>query len=959
MPGEVGMSEHRWDEAPVKRPLIPRLVRAFAIPIILFWGLVAVTTNTFMPQVERVAEELAGPMVPHYAPSQRALLRIGEKFHESNSTNLTMIVFEADRPLAVADHEYYDGLMRRLEGDKQHVQYVMNLWGKPFTAAGAQSLDGKAAYVLLRLAGDIGQIESNQSVAAVRDIVAKDTPPPGLKVYVSGAAPLASDTVSIANNSLNNVTIVTIILIVVMLLLVYRAPSVLLVPLLGVLIEMLVAKGITATLGHLGYIELSSFAVNIVVALTLGAGTDYGIFLMGRYHEARQAGESREDAFYTAYRSVAPIIVGSGLTIAGACYCLTFARLNYFHTMGPAVAITMLFTITAAMTLGPALLTVGSLLGLFDPKHKVKAHLYRRIAASVVRWPVPILAASSAVVMIGAIFVPTYRQNYDDRQYQPHNSPANLGFAAADRHFPKSKLFSEMLMVETDHDMRNSADFISLDRVAKALIRLPGVAMVQSITRPLGRPLEHASIPYLFTTQGSGNGQQLPFNIEQNSNTDQQADIQAHSVEVLRKEIGFFQRVSDELHQTVLTVEDLQRISDELNQETSNVDDFFRPVKSYFYWERHCFDIPICWTFRSLFEALDNIDKLAEDIGNAKVSLEEVDKAFPQIIAQLKATADDTEALRAKLVNSYGSADLQALQTAQTFDDSINVGNDFDKSRSDDYFYIPHEGFDNEDVKTGIKLMMSPDGKAARFIVTHEGNAMGPEGVQHVEKFPTAITTILKETSLAGARIYIGGSGSNDKDIKEYATSDLMIAAIAAFILIFLIMMFLTRSLVAALVIPGTVAFSYAGAFGLSILVWQHLIGLHLHWLVLPLTFIILVAVGSDYNLLLIVRVKEEIGAGLHTGLIRALGSTGGVVTSAGLVFAFTMLAMLTSDLRTIGQVGSTVCIGLLLDTLIVRSFVVPCIVRLLGPWFWWPTLVRTRPPRRRQPVTVGPPAPE
>jgi len=62
------------------------------------------------------------------------------------------------------------------------------------------------------------------------------------------------------------------------------------------------------------------------------------------------------------------------------------------------------------------------------------------------------------------------------------------------------------------------------------------------------------------------------------------------------------------------------------------------------------------------------------------------------------------------------------------------------------------------------------------------------------------------------------------------------------------------------------------------------------------------------------------------------------------LVFAFTMLAMLTSDLRTIGQVGSTVCIGLLLDTLIVRSFVVPCILAILGPWFWWPTVVRRRP---------------
>lgn len=938
------MSEHRSDEPRVKRPFIPRMVRAFAIPIIFFWGLLAVTTNTFMPQVERVAEELAGPMVPHYAPSQRALLHIGEKFQESNSTNLTMVVFEANRQLGDQDHRYYDDLMRRLQNDTKHVQYVMDLWGKPFTAAGAQSVDGKCTYVLLRLAGDIGQIQANQSVDAVRDIIKKDTPPPGLKVYVSGAAPLASDTLAIANASLNNVTIVTIILIVVMLLLVYRTPSTLLVPLLGVLIEMLVAKGVVSTLGHYGYIELSSFAVNIVIALTLGAGTDYGIFLMGRYHEARQAGESREDSFYIAYKGVAPIIIGSGLTIAGACYCLTFARLNYFHTMGPAVAITMLFTIAAAMTLGPAVLTVGSLFGMFDPRTSTKGLLYRRIGASVVRWPVPILAASSAVVMIGAIFVPTYRQNYDDRQYQPAGAPANLGFQAADRHFPKSKLFSEMLMVETDHDMRNSADFISLDRVAKALIRLHGVAMVQGMTRPLGRALEHASIPYLFTTQGSGNGQQLPFNREQNSNTDAQAEIQAHSVAVLRKEIGFFQKVSDELHQTVLTVEDLQRVSEEMNEEVSNLDDFFRPIKSYFYWEKHCFDIPICWAFRSLWDTIDHIDHLAEDINHARISLTEVDKAFPQIIAQLKATADDTEALQLKLVNSYGSADLQSIQTDQTFDDLINVGNDFDRSRSDDYFYIPHEGFDNEDVKTGMKLMMSPDGKAARFIVTHEGDAMGPEGVEHVEQFPDAIKTILKETSLAGARVYIGGSGSNDKDIKQYAMSDLLIAAIAAFVLIFLIMMFITRSLVAALVIPGTVAFSYAGAFGLSILFWQHLVGLHLHWLVLPLTFIILVAVGSDYNLLLINRVKEELRGGIHTGLIRALGSTGGVVTSAGLVFAFTMLAMLTSDLRTIGQVGSTVCIGLLLDTLIVRSFVVPCILRILGPWFWWPTLVRSRP---------------
>ncbi|GFG51808.1 MMPL/RND family transporter [Mycolicibacterium agri] len=936
------MSSHR-----AGRPFIARTVRVLAVPIIVLWALLAVTTNTFIPQVERVADELAGPMIPSYAPSQIALLHIGEKFQESDSTNLTMLVLEAERPLDEGDHRYYDDLVRRLRADTDHVQYVMDLWGKSITAAGAQSVDGKASFVLLRLAGNIGQQEANQSVDAVRDIVAADTPPPGLRVYVSGAAPLTSDTLAIANSSLNNITIFTIILIVVMLLLVYRSVSCLLVPLPAVLIEMLVAKGVIATLGHFGFIPLSSFAVNVVVALTLGAGTDYGIFLLGRYHEARQAGESREDAYFTAYRSVAPIIIGSGLTIAGACLCLSLARLDYFHTMGPAVAISMLFTITAALTLAPALLTLGSLLALFDPARPNSGRLYRRIATSVVRWPKPVLVASMAIVMVGAVFVPTYRVNYDDRAYQPADAPANLGFRAADRHFNQSKLFSEMLMIETDHDMRNSADFISLDRVAKALIELPGVAMVQSITRPLGRPLEHATIPYLFTTQGSVSGQQLPFSEQQNENTEKQAEIQAHSLQVIQQVIAITQQLADELHSTTLTFENLEQVTDDMNQGISNLDDFLRPLKNYFYWEPHCFDIPVCWAMRSLFDSLDGVDLLDQQISDAVTSFEAMDRLMPQMIAQLEQMKADSQATLDIITNNYGPAHLQSTETDQTFYDLINVGNDFDQARSDDFFYIPHEAFDNDDVKTGMQLLMSPDGKAARFIITHEGNAMGPEGIEHVEQFPDAIKKALKETSLAGARIYIGGAASNNLDIKTYAASDLLIVAIAAFVLIFLIMLYLTRSLVAAIVIPGTVAFSFAGAFGLSVLVWQHLIGLPLHWLILPLSFIILVAVGSDYNLLLISRVKEETGAGLNTGLIRALGGTGTVVTSAGLVFAITMLSMLVSDLRTIGQLGTTVCIGLLLDTMIVRSLVVPCLMRLLGSWFWWPTFIPQRPRRR------------
>ncbi len=105
----------------------------------------------------------------------------------------------------------------------------------------------------------------------------------------------------------------------------------------------------------------------------------------------------------------------------------------------------------------------------------------------------------------------------------------------------------------------------------------------------------------------------------------------------------------------------------------------------------------------------------------------------------------------------------------------------------------------------------------------------------------------------------------------------------------------------------------------------------------IPLSIVILLAVGSDYNLLVVSRLKEEIHAGLNTGIIRGMGATGRVVTAAGLVFAFTMMSMIVSDLRVVGQLGMTIGIGLLVDTLIVRSFMTPSIAAALGRWFWWP----------------------
>jgi len=157
-------------------------------------------------------------------------------------------------------------------------------------------------------------------------------------------------------------------------------------------------------------------------------------------------------------------------------------------------------------------------------------------------------------------------------------------------------------------------------------------------------------------------------------------------------------------------------------------------------------------------------------------------------------------------------------------------------------------------------------------------------------------------------------------------------------------MLIITRSLVAAITIVGTVLLSLGASFGLSVLLWQDILGKELHWMVLAMSVILLLAVGSDYNLLLVSRFKEEIHAGIKTGIIRSMAGTGSVVTSAGLVFAATMATFAISPLRVMGQVGTTIALGLLFDTLIVRSFMMPSVAALMGRWFWWPQKVRTRP---------------
>ncbi|MCB0939359.1 MAG: MMPL family transporter [Mycobacterium sp.] len=933
-------------DAQQRRSGVARWIRRLAVPIIIGWIALIALLNVTVPQLEVVGQMRAVSMSPKEAPSVIAMMRTGKLFEESDSDSSAMIVLEGDQPLGDDAHAFYDDMIAKLRADTTHVQHIQDFWGDPLTRAGAQSADGKATYVQVYLAGNMGEALGNDSVAAVQKIVRSLTPPPGVKVFVTGGPALQADQQAAGDKSIKLIEYATIGVILFMLLFFYRSIVTVGLVLTMLILGLSVTRGVVAFLGYHELIGLSTFATQLLVTLAIAATTDYAIFLIGRYQEARTIGQDRESAFYTMFGGTAHVVLASGMTIAGATFCLSFTRLPYFQTLGVPLAVGMVVAVTVALTLGPAIITVASRFGLLEPKRAMRIRFWRRLGAAVVRWPGWILTLTIMIALVGLVTLPGYQPNYNDRKYLPASLPANEGFAAAERHFPVARMNPELLLVETDHDVRNSADFLVIDQITKAVTRLNGIGRVQSITRPDGKPLKYSTLPAQISMGSTMQKLNRSYMEDRMKDMLVQGNEMQTTINTMTQMITLMEKMSATTHDMVGKTEDMAAEIAELRNHIADFDDMLRPIRSYFYWEPHCFDIPVCAAMRSIFDGLDGIDATTDHIQELIPDLRQLDALMPQMITLMEPTVATMKRMRIMMLTMQASQAGMQDQMAAMDQSSAAMGKAFNDAHNDDTFYLPPEIFDNAEFKRGMKSFISPNGHGIRFFISHEEDPLSADGINRIDAIKNAVFEAIKGTPLEGSKVYLGGTASAFKDMEQGNKYDLLIAGVAALSLIFIIMLLITRSVVAAAVIVSTVVISLGASFGLSVLLWQYLLGMELQFMVMAMAVIILLAVGADYNLLLVARMKEEIPAGINTGIIRAMGGSGSVVTAAGLVFAFTMMAMSVSAMVVVAQVGTTIGLGLLFDTLVVRAFMTPAIAALLGRWFWWPQLVRPRPAR-------------
>lgn len=935
-----------------------RLIGRYAVLIVGLWVLAAGVANVAVPQLERVVDSHARSFMPPGAPSAVAAARAAQLFNQTPSNNFVYVVLERDQRLTPQDRRFYDALTTALGSDQRHVYAVTDLWSQPATAAGAQSSDGKAVSVMVRLAGMLGTAQARDSVNTVRGTLHKLSPPAGLQVHVTGPGATIVDEFSAIDRQMLGITAATIGLILLLLLVVYRSAVAAAIPLISVGLALALARAVVAALGQANVVEVSLFSVALMAAMTLGAGTDYAIFLVGRYHEGRRRGVEPGQALTQAYRSIAPVVIGSALTVSVALACLVFAKVGSFRSAGLPCSIGILATMVAALTLTPALMTLAIRRGYLEPRPSTTARRWRRVGTAVARWPGPILVTALALTLLVALPLVSMRVGFNEPAATPSSTDSNRGYAGAERHFAANALLPDVVAVQADHDLRSPAGLIAIERITRHIMAVPGVRAVQSASRPDGKVPEQATLSYQAGVLGRQFGDTMD-SLTQRLKRVSELDSALAQTQLAVDGLGNGLRGgSAGLADMSGAAEDMRAGMDGLQRNVTTVSGYLDPLRDFVGRTPDCATNPICSTVDRVLQPVDSLVQTSTRLGSGAAKLTSGSSTaatamatLPQSVTSMK---DALGQARSATHDLLGLSDTLGPQMRQLTDYMNEIATQFQGSAAAD-FYMPQRALSDPRYTTALSHLISENGRAAYLLVYGDGSEWGADGANRAEQVRAAIKEATKEGTLTPTEVDLAGVGPVTADLQRFVASDTELLVGAALVLIFLIVTAMLRSPVAGLVVVGTVVTSYASAIGASVLIWQHLLHHDLHWAVAPIAFIALIAVGADYNLLLALRIKQEAAAGLTTGIIRAFGATGGVVTVAGVIFGLTMLALLTSSVLSIAQIGTTIAVGLLLDTLVVRAFIVPSIVALLGRWFWWPSPL----PRRVVTPTVKTPEPQ
>ncbi|HUY87726.1 MAG TPA: MMPL family transporter [Pirellulales bacterium] len=435
-----------------------------------------------------------------------------------SKSQMAVVLARDEEPLTSADWEAVHRLAERLGPDALKSLPIVEVWTPQTPVIGKMlaSEDGRAALILVLLKNEFMAIENINSLDVVREVVEQTRSaadfPRGLRTGISGSAAIGGDMLASAHESVKNTEVATVVLVVLILLVVYRAPLLVLIPLIAITVSVAVSLDAVAQLTEINripgleHVDFKVFKTTkiFVVVILFGSGTDFCLFLISRFREELERGRSQAEAVAAALSQVGEALVGSAMTTILGLGTMLFADFGKYRNSGPAIALCLAITLAACLTLAPALLRAFGQAVFWpfgvrlagpnaaDERSRTPARtrmtsVWDWISRIILARPVAILATSLLLLAPLAYRGLSVEVSYDLLEELRSDRPSVIGTRLLRRHFAPGDTGPIVVLAKRQgahFDQRAGEQEIA--RLTKFLYDMPGVAYVRSIAEPLG-----------------------------------------------------------------------------------------------------------------------------------------------------------------------------------------------------------------------------------------------------------------------------------------------------------------------------------------------------------------------------------------------------------------------------------------------------------------------------------------
>jgi RND superfamily putative drug exporter len=827
--------------------------------VVVFWITVAALIGLVAPDLTRLAAEgQARLLTAESSESLRTALQVGQDWPDQYYESLAIVAVHRPGGLTAVDHVYARRLSDALVGPGRpaEVLRVVGPRSEPEIAERLVSRDGTVELMAVHLDKSFVSPATQRAVAWLKAQAGAGAlpPPSGLAIEWSGDAVLGLDYMGDIQTSLDRAALATVFLLLVVLLVVYRSLWLALVPMVTIGVSLVIARGILAWMTRAGW-EISPLVELFLVAILFGTGTDFCLFISWRFAEYWDADDPAGAMLVTLRRGIVALLTSAGTVIVGLLLMGT-TRFKLFSSTGPSVAIGLVLSLAATLTLTPALLVLLARLrprafaGLTAPAsgywerfgHKVLARpLLSWCLTLLVMAPLALLGLRTTIVQDIITELPS-----------ENRAAGTLRMLATK--FEPGMLTPLTVVLDWDGDFRRSEGLAVIDDVSRFLEHQRRLGEVRSATQPLGSPdlLGRARIAARLGEVNDG------FSQLADGATTLQKGLNEGAVK-LRTALWLEQR-------TGLKLTGLVRGAG------ANVSAGAPPASG--------------------------------------------------------GTADAREAMLAELNRAAEGAGEIAEGARRAGHEVTSILNDPVGRRALDRLLINAETVkDHPELLRSFGIYINSDGRRARIEVAQADRMFSAGAMDQVIVLRERLDEYLGDLEGMNIRSTVTGPNAHASDIRGLTRADQFQSWFIVPIGVFLVLWIALRDPLACANLVVTMLLTYALALGTTHLVFVTLLGAEgIDWKVPYFLFVLLVAVGVDYNVFLMDRVRQETTVrGLRRGIIRAIGQTGGLISSAAAITACSFASFLSSPLSSLRQLGFALVVGITVDALLVRPLLVPC----------------------------------